>query len=277
MDLVIIIALSIVMVPVIVLTTGIIRAILGIVFVLFIPGYALISALFPKRQSLGNIERSVLSIGASLAITTFIGVILNFTPLGIRLLPAVVLIICFILVTSGIAWLRRIRLPAGERFSLSFAAESMKSIAVYENKNSRLRNIIYIAAVVLVLGSLAAMYTISSLSNGPKANEFYLLSTQGTTENYTRTIHMGESVSMDAVIINYKPKPLDYVIRVEINGQEIASSDQILVNPNQKWQKQLSFVPQTAGNNQKVEYLLYNSDNTSTPIDQLYIWIDVIK
>lgn len=277
MDLLIIIAISIIMVPVVALTSGIIRAILGVIFVLVIPGYVLISALFPRRQSLGNIERFVLSVGASMAIITFVGVILNFTPLGIKLLPAEVIMVCFIVFTAGIAWLRRRRLPFENRFSPSSITDPIKKVLVTENRNSKQKNIIYASIVFVVLGSLAAMYTMSSLSSGPPDNEFYLLSAQGTTDNYTRTLHLGEPVAIDAVIVNHQSNSLDYAIKVEVNGQEVATDDQILINPKQKWQKQLSFVPQTIGANQKVEYMLYSTDNASIPIDQLYIWIDVIN
>lgn len=42
------------------------RYVLGSIFVLFLPGYSLIKALFPTRE-LDNIERTALSIGMSLA------------------------------------------------------------------------------------------------------------------------------------------------------------------------------------------------------------------
>lgn len=72
------------------LSIPIIRIVIGGMFVLFIPGYALINLLFPKMRDV--IETIALSIGLSLAIVPLIGLILNYTPLGIRLDPIVIIL-----------------------------------------------------------------------------------------------------------------------------------------------------------------------------------------
>ncbi len=71
-----------------------IRNVLGIIFVLFLPGFAFIKALFPTTvplkttsESLDDIERVALSFGMSLALVPIVGLILNYTPWGIRLTP----------------------------------------------------------------------------------------------------------------------------------------------------------------------------------------------
>jgi hypothetical protein len=71
-----------------------VRNILGVIFVLFLPGYAFIKALFPTKvpietssESLDNIERIALSIGVSIALTSIVGLILYYTPIGIGLAP----------------------------------------------------------------------------------------------------------------------------------------------------------------------------------------------
>jgi len=62
------------------------RYVLGAIFVLFLPGYAFIKALFPMKE-LDNIERTALSIGMSLALVPITGLILNYTPWGIKTTP----------------------------------------------------------------------------------------------------------------------------------------------------------------------------------------------
>jgi hypothetical protein len=61
----------------------------GSVLVLFLPGYALIEALYPKGE-LDELTRFALSIGLSLALVPLTGLALNYTPWGIRLLPVVI-------------------------------------------------------------------------------------------------------------------------------------------------------------------------------------------
>ncbi|MCS7120861.1 MAG: DUF1616 domain-containing protein [Candidatus Bathyarchaeota archaeon] len=65
------------------------RYALGSIFVLFLPGYALIEALYPRGDELSPLERLALSIGLSLALVPLVGLVLNYTPWGIRLDPTV--------------------------------------------------------------------------------------------------------------------------------------------------------------------------------------------
>ena len=54
------------------------RAVLGFILVLFVPGYVFVSALFPGRDELNGIERLALSIGLSICIVIFIGIAVNY-------------------------------------------------------------------------------------------------------------------------------------------------------------------------------------------------------
>jgi hypothetical protein len=80
-----------------------IRYVLGAIFVLFLPGYSLIKLLFPSKE-LDNIERTALSIGMSLALVPITGLILNYTPWGIRTTPITLslLTLTIILATAAI-------------------------------------------------------------------------------------------------------------------------------------------------------------------------------
>jgi hypothetical protein len=70
------------------------RSALSIGFILFLPGFALLKMLYPSKNLIqkysedwGNVERITLSIGLSLALVPIVGLILNYTPWGIRLTP----------------------------------------------------------------------------------------------------------------------------------------------------------------------------------------------
>jgi uncharacterized membrane protein len=63
----------------------IIRYVVGSIMVLFLPGYSLVEALYPGEGDLSPLERLALSIGLSLALVPLTGLILNYTPWGIRL------------------------------------------------------------------------------------------------------------------------------------------------------------------------------------------------
>jgi len=52
----------------------------SLIILLFLPGYALIAAMFPKMGEISGIERFTLSIGLSIAITVFDGFAISVTP-----------------------------------------------------------------------------------------------------------------------------------------------------------------------------------------------------
>jgi len=90
-----------------------VRYVLGAIFVLWLPGYSFIKALFPtesplenKSRDLDTIERIALSIGLSLALVPIIGLLLNYTPWGIRLTPIVLSLLATTIIFSTVALAR---------------------------------------------------------------------------------------------------------------------------------------------------------------------------
>ena len=67
-----------------------IRYIFGHIFILFLPGYLTIEALYPRSNNLTNIEKLSFSITFSVILVTVIGLVLNYSHLGLRLLPLTV-------------------------------------------------------------------------------------------------------------------------------------------------------------------------------------------
>jgi hypothetical protein len=82
-----------------------VRYVLGSIFVLFLPGYSLIKALFPSKE-IDDIERIALSIGMSLALVPLVGLLLNYTPWGIRLAPITLSLLSLTIVLSAVALIR---------------------------------------------------------------------------------------------------------------------------------------------------------------------------
>ncbi len=99
---------------------SVVRIPLGLAMVLFVPGYALIAALFPKKDDLDGIERLALSFGLSIAVVPLIGLGLNYTPWGIRLTPVVISLAFFTIAMTAVAYWRRMALAAEDRFAVPF-------------------------------------------------------------------------------------------------------------------------------------------------------------
>jgi uncharacterized membrane protein len=71
------------------------RYVVGSILVLFLVGYVTVELLYPDEKSLSDLERLALSIGLSLAIVPLLGLILNYTPWGIRLTPVLTTILAY--------------------------------------------------------------------------------------------------------------------------------------------------------------------------------------
>ena len=92
-----------------------IRYLLGAVSVLFMPGYSIVEALYPRGDELAPLERLALSIGLSLAVVPLVGLILNYTPWGIRLVPVVVSNAALTIALLTVAALRKARYASTPR------------------------------------------------------------------------------------------------------------------------------------------------------------------
>src|SRR5438552_15525330 len=110
-----------------VMTAGVLVAregsMLAILLVLFFPGYLLVAALFPEDTTIDWIERTALSFGLSVAVVPLLGLLLYFTPFGMKVEPMITTIAAFTVVAGFTAYWRRMRLPPDRRLSLTLCLE----------------------------------------------------------------------------------------------------------------------------------------------------------
>ncbi|MEA1997888.1 MAG: DUF1616 domain-containing protein [Euryarchaeota archaeon] len=80
------------------------------------PRYSLVAALFPRLDDLDGIERIALSFGLSIAVVPLLGLGLNYTQYGIRLVPVLLGLSLFTILLALVAYMRRARISEAERF-----------------------------------------------------------------------------------------------------------------------------------------------------------------
>ena len=168
-----------------------IRVVFGLPFVLFIPGYAFIAALFPEggsgpselddaeqaeseKRGIDGIERVALSFGLSIAIVPLIGLVLNFTPFGIRLVPIVVSLTLFTVVSTVIAATRRWSLPADEQFEVPYRAwvsGTRSELFEPDSRADAALNVLLAVSVVLAVSSVG--YAVAVPQQGEDFSELY--------------------------------------------------------------------------------------------------------
>jgi len=81
------------------------RYVLGSLYVMFLPGYALVRAAFAKKE-LERLEQIVFSIILSITLVILTSLLLNYTPFGITLTPIVLSLLGMTLLFSTIALIR---------------------------------------------------------------------------------------------------------------------------------------------------------------------------
>lgn len=272
MDLIAAIVISILAVPLVLLTTGIFRIIIGLVFVLFLPGYVLTAALFPIRSRLSGLERLVLSFGISIAITPLLGLILNFTPWGVQLVPILITLDIFTIAIATIVLFNRRR--NGESYAPVFHSETIKSLlqCVPRGKKSLMW---FLIGVVFIAGASFAIYKVGMLPHtGENFTELYVLGVDEKANNYPHTVYVGESVSVVVGIINHEPGVETYSLTVTVDSREVAKTGPIVLDPGQSQEQPVDFVVTAAGDDQLVEFVLTRA-GSNEPYRTVHFWIDV--
>ena len=270
MDFIIIMVLSLILALVIEFAVGPLRIILGAVFLLFLPGYTLMAALFPRRYSLQGVERVVLSFALSVAVVPLIGLILNYTPWGITIEPIFLAIVALMVIASAVALLRRSALPRSERFQPRILIR-MPSWG----GTSRLDRALSIVLVIAIMGAIAALvYAVTAPRAVERFTDFYILGSEGMLQDYPRALTLGEQTEVILGIVNHEHQRSNYKIQIVFDGQITQEVEPIALDNEAEWKQTITLTPTKAGDDQKVEFLLYKG-NASEPYLNLHLWLDV--
>lgn len=275
-DLIAIVIFSVVLVPMVGFSSGALRIALGLVFLLFSPGYTLIAALFPRKSAIGGIERIALSFGLSIAVVPLIGLALNYTSWGIRLYPILISVLAFIVLMVMVAWYRRTKLSPQDRFQLRITEKlpSLKKSWFNQGKLDRALNILLVVAILGALGTLG--FVVTNPKVGEKFTEFYILGADGKADNYPKEIILGNSAEVTVGIINREQEPIAYTVWVTIEGEDASALGPLNLLNDEKWETSVTLTPTTAGQSQKVEFKLYKAGLDEVYLS-LHLWVDIIE
>lgn len=262
---------------------GLFRAILGLPFVLFFPGYALMAALFPGKRDLDGLERVVLSFALSIAVVPLLGLLLNQTYWGIRLYPILITIFLFTLFMSLISIYRRRKITLEERFKISWHLNLPKWGELC--KFQKIMSVTLAGIIVLVLGILC--YIAAVPNSGERYTEFYVLGPGGKAEDYPRSLKIDENEVVALGVVNHEYRKVTYNIEVRLDGSKNQDIGPIKLEHGQKWQESIGLlVPETFQKEKirnvdeitskkiKVEFLL-TKDGLNELYKSLHLWADV--
>ena len=324
------------------------RIVFGLVFILFLPGYALIAVLFPEaasspdrgttpdqeppeqrnteetpapepgstaatettestatlpsqsqeQEGIDGIERIALSFGLSIAVVPLIGLLLNFTPWGIRLAPIVVSVSGFTLLCVAIAARRRDELPTEEQFQVPYqrwVSDARGEMFDPDDQLDATLNIVLAVSVLLAVGSVG--YAVAVPPQGEQFSEFYLLTEQSDGErvadDYPQEITIDERPELIVGIGNQEYEQLNYTVVVQLQTVTTEGNTTIVeerteidrftasVAHNETHHERHTLVPTRTGEDLRVQYLLYTDDVPATPTAEtayreLHLWMDIL-
>lgn len=132
-----------------------------------------------------------------------------------------------------------------------------------------------IALIVAILAALGALgYVIATPRVEQKFTQFYILSVEGKAGGYPKELVVGEEARVIVGIANQEHEDMTY--RVEVTVDETTSNEvaPVVLTHKEKWEREISFTPVKAGENQKVEFILYKYGEDQ-PYRRLYLLVDV--
>lgn len=290
------------------------RIVLGFGFVFFAPGYALVSLLLPTSTLesdaiaansdgtgplvVTTVERVVLSIGFSVILVPLVGIVLNYSSLGVRPVPMVASIGALTFVLSLLAVARRLQVPSARRYgALSFGGLTRlrEWVAAPDNRFEIALNVVLVVGLlVAVAGGGLALVTVD---NGERYTEFYLLSEDSETgelvaDEYPTQLTPGEEAELYVGITNQERERTTYTVVVLVDQMTGAPGNKTVVERTEvdrfqrtlehgeTWEGRHTVDPSVEGERVRVTYLLYAGSPPAEPsVDNAYrnvhIWIDV--
>ena len=277
-----------------------VRIILTLPGILFLPGYCLIAALFPKENDIDLIERIALSFGLSIAVVPLIGLGLNFTPWGIRLEPIVLSITVFTLVMILAAHYRRALLPPKERFRFPFPkiADALRNAVIPEGGSRADRILTVVLTLAILAAILTTVYVIVVPKEGERFTEFFILGEKQKAADYPDRISVGQSYPLYIGVGNHEYRNVTYTIETWAMVMEFnnATNTSTILAMDPLWQQSSALaynetttipynlsVGKTGYN--RIEFLLFNetvpdfkitgSDRINASYRDLNLWVMV--
>jgi uncharacterized membrane protein len=275
---------------------GTLRIILGLPFLLFFPGYSLLTAIFVKIEKIDRIEIILMSIVISIVVVALIGFGWNYIASGIKLESILYSLIAFIHITSSVAMMRRMKLITQfiRNRELHFRFPRWR-----DPLSQKFLSLLVAAFILLIIGLLS--YVLTSPKNGEQFSEVYILGCNGQANNYPSEFIMENNQiirvqygdvnheifnrfgTITLGIVNHYQQNMTYSIALKINdepapiyykGNVLSLLKDIEIQTSERWETEIGFAPQHIGDSQKVEIFVFKGDG-SVLENSLHIWVNV--
>ena len=135
-----------------------------------------------------------------------------------------------------------------------------------------------IILVLIILGALGALsYILASPKVGEGFTEFYVLASEGKATAYPKELKVGQESRVTIGVVNNEHETMSYRLEVRVGGVKTNEIGSIILEHDEKWEEIVTFTLSKAGEEQKVEFLLYKNRGVQPFLEPLRLWVDVTE
>lgn len=285
---------------------SVLRLLVTFPLALFLPGYALVSVLFPasersarkttstpietRPRGINVVERVGLSFAVSIAIVPMVGIALPFTRWGLTTASIAAALVAITVVLAQLGVVRRLRTPKPERFVVSPLA-SFSRLRRDESAAATASSVLLVLAVGLAAGALLVGFLVPVSTGGYSELALYSEDEDGelVTGQIDDEIGAGETVSATVSIENQEGEETDYTVVVQeqvIEDGEVVERTELdqletTLDDGTTGTGDLEITP-TAGEGEtvRISVLMYQGDPPEEPTndnaeEDTYFWVTI--
>lgn len=288
---------------------------LGGLFLVFVPGYALLAVIFPRNahterassvadlpgvsveDGIGFPERVALSFGMSVTLIPILALVLAAVGLPFTAATVGGILAATIVGSVLLAMYRRLRVPVEERFRLPLGqwASETRTFLFGGSWTDSIVNVVLVVCVLV--GLSAAAYAFAVPQPDAQFTSFALLTRTPNGEyvssNYPTNFTQGQPQELVVSVTNNRRKTTHYTVVAELQTVRTNRDDRLQVlserkqrqfaitlDPNETWRRPHDITPQRAGKNLRLVYYLYRGNappnpSAETADKRLQLWINV--
>lgn len=267
--------------------------VVGLPFVLLGPGYALVSAVFPRAGETGPSSgtswtaRLVLSVAGSVVAVAVVGVTLDVTGWGFRRIPVVGALAALTLAATAVGWYRRRQVPAETRAGATATAVRARTRAVVAGDGA----VGVVLTILVVAVAVAGVAAVAAESSSPASvTEFYILGQDESGDlvagSYPTNLTVGEQITVGIGVGTTQAAGFDGSVaaaleRVSVDGESVTVTESqplgsfdVAVAPGESTVRRHTVEPSMVGDRLRLTYRLYERGSESQ-FRRIQVWVSV--
>ena len=288
------------------------RLLVGVPLLFVLPGYAFVAALFPARASqvdvlgdstirrfvnrlhqrgIDGVERVALSVGIGLVILPVVGLVLSVLPGGLSTTSVVSALSGFVFVTAVVAVIRRARLPAERRFTVSLRRGAAAATGALVGATTAETAVNVTLAASVVVAAVALGYSVAAPQPTGQYSDLSVFTESDdgelVTAGYPETLG-GDASPLVLRVENHEGTAQRYTVvaqlqRVSDDGtvterRQLTTFERTL-GAGEQWTVRHRPDPSMTGTDLRLTYLLYRGDLPSTPTREnahreVHLWVN---